>query len=79
MVTVLGLGCRLMMGWSLDMIESVAAVILIGFSVDYCVHLAHAYMESACNTRQERIREALTTMGIRCEPCTWLTSSIHAN
>jgi predicted RND superfamily exporter protein len=63
-VSVLGIGCRGMMGWDLDITESIAAVILIGFSVDYCVHLAHAYVESACESRQERIQDALTTMGI---------------
>ena len=51
-------------GWSLDIPESVAGVILIGFSVDYCVHLAHAYMESSSTLRQERIQDAVTCMGI---------------
>lgn len=65
-LTVLGIGCRLIMGWSLDVTESIASVILIGFSVDYCVHLAHAYMECVATTRQMRMQDSVTTMGIRC-------------
>jgi len=63
-LTVLGIGCRLIMGWSLDVTESIASVILIGFSVDYCVHLAHAYMECVATTRQMRMQDSVTTMGI---------------
>jgi predicted RND superfamily exporter protein len=44
--TVMGVGVRAIMGWSLGIGESIAAVILIGLSVDYCVHLANAYIEA---------------------------------
>mmetsp|Transcript_19464 Transcript_19464/g.26917 ORF Transcript_19464/g.26917 Transcript_19464/m.26917 type:complete len:464 (-) Transcript_19464:102-1493(-) len=63
-LTVLGVGAKLIMGWSLDVTESISAVILIGLSVDYCVHLAHAYKESPSSKRGDRMRDALTTMGI---------------
>ena len=33
-------------GWQLGVAESIAVVILIGFSVDYVVHLANHYVES---------------------------------
>ena len=49
----------------LGIAESVASVILIGFSVDYCVHLAGAYVESGKSTREGRTQDALTAMGIR--------------
>jgi len=62
--TTMGLGAKLIMGWSFGIAESVAAVIIIGMSVDYCVHLAGAYVESLANTREERTRESLTAMGI---------------
>ena len=39
---VLGL-CK-MLGWALGIAESIAAVIVIGFSVDFTVHLAHMYV-----------------------------------
>ena len=44
--TVMGVGVRGIMGWDLGIGESIAAVILIGLSVDYCVHLANAYCEA---------------------------------
>ena len=45
-VTVMGVGVRGFMGWDLGIGESIAAVILIGLSVDYCVHLANAYTDA---------------------------------
>ena len=47
-----------MMGWELGTTESVAVVALIGFSVDYIVHLAADYMHSAEETRNEKMRQA---------------------
>ena len=52
------------MGWDLGTTEAIAAVIVIGFSVDYCVHLANAYIENDAKDRETRTRIALTTMGI---------------
>jgi len=51
-------------GWELGVAESVAVVILIGFSVDYVVHLAAHYIHSAHSHRHQRIQEALQEMGI---------------
>jgi hypothetical protein len=64
--TVMGVGVRGIMGWDLGIGESIAAVILIGLSVDYCVHLANAYCEApaSLNTRELRVQHALMTMGI---------------
>jgi len=53
-----------LMGWKFGVSESVAIVIIIGFSVDYVVHLANAYLESSANLREERLSFALLTMGI---------------
>merc|ERR1711933_316231 len=36
----------------------------IGFSIDYVVHLANAYLESSSHSREERLSFALLTMGI---------------
>ena len=63
-VTVIGVGAAGLMGWDLGTAEIIAAVIIIGFSVDYCVHLANAYTESGARTRSSRMQIALTTMGI---------------
>merc|ERR1719384_2884369 len=53
-----------LMGWKFGVSESVAIVIIIGFSVDYVVHLANAYLESSAYSRDERLSFALLTMGI---------------
>merc|ERR1719410_2584956 len=53
-----------LMGWKFGVSESVAIVIIIGFSVDYVVHLANAYLESSSHSREERLSFALLTMGI---------------
>ena len=52
-------------GWKLGISESIAVVIMIGFSVDYVVHFASAYIEcSYSEERDSRIRYSLFTMGI---------------
>lgn len=52
-------------GCELGVTESVAVVIIIGFSVDFVVHLANAYVECKfSNKRLQRIKFALFTMGI---------------
>ena len=38
--TVMGLAIRLMMDWDLGVAESIVSVILVGFSMDYSLHLA---------------------------------------
>ena len=65
-VTVMGVGVRGFMGWDLGIGESIAAVILIGLSVDYCVHLANAYTEAPklfAKTRGEKTRRASDDYG----------------
>jgi len=51
-------------GWELGVSESVATVIIIGFSVDYVVHLAAHYIHSPFQFRFKRIQESLREMGI---------------
>ena len=43
------LGLAYLIGWSLGAIEAIAAVIVIGFSVDYCLHLGHVLLEAGDN------------------------------
>eukprot|EP00804_Cyclotella_cryptica_P024803 CCRYP_001761-RA/>CCRYP_001761-RA protein AED:0.23 eAED:0.23 QI:209/0.75/0.6/1/1/1/5/0/1089 len=52
-----------MLGWYLGSIESILIAIIAGFSVDYVVHLAHAY-EIAKGDTYERITEAFGDLGI---------------
>lgn len=51
-------------GAELGTAESVAVVMLIGFSVDYIVHLGNHFVESEKSTRYERMAHALRDMGI---------------
>ncbi len=44
--------------------ESISIVVLIGFSVDYTVHLAADYTHSAQDTRHGKMRQALREMGV---------------
>jgi len=51
-------------GWQFGVIECISVIIVIGFSVDYVVHIANAYLESKGDTRFERMSFALLTMGV---------------
>jgi len=50
-------------GYELGIIETIAAVCVIGFSVDYTVHLAHMYHEASEDDRMERSSFAAMHMG----------------
>jgi hypothetical protein len=50
-------------GWDLGVAESISGVIVIGFSVDYTVHLGHMYKEATAVTREGRTTYAMTYMG----------------
>jgi predicted RND superfamily exporter protein len=53
-------------GWSLGVAESIAGVIVIGFSVDYTVHLGHIYKDAARyvpDTKEHKTQHALSVMG----------------
>jgi predicted RND superfamily exporter protein len=56
-------GTMVMLGWNLGSIESVLISIIAGFSVDYVVHLAHAY-EASDGDAYERVTAAFGDMGI---------------
>jgi predicted RND superfamily exporter protein len=62
-VLVSVVGTMVMLGWDLGSIESILIGIIAGFSVDYVVHLAHAY-EIAKGDTYERITEAFSDLGI---------------
>ena len=51
-------------GQQLGTAESIAIVILIGFSVDYIVHLSADYMHSVAVTRNDKMRQAYREMGV---------------
>ena len=51
-------------GWELGVPESVAIVIVIGFSVDHVVHLAAHFVHSPFYSNDAKATEALADMGI---------------
>lgn len=51
-------------GWQLGVSESIAMVIIIGFSVDYVVHLAAHYVHAAQPNRYERAHDSISAMGV---------------
>merc|ERR1711968_381310 len=60
------MGVVQLIGYDLGVAESVAGIIVIGFSVDYVVHLAHMYMEAyedGKETSLSRFKYACINMG----------------
>merc|ERR1711988_755604 len=69
MLTIVGvlasvLGSMVALGWELGTIESICLTILAGFSVDYVVHLAHAYVNAEKTERSDRVQSALDEIGV---------------
>ena len=58
------LGFLTVSGWGLGVLESILIVIVIGFSVDYTVHLADSYMQSRAIDREGKVTDALTHTGM---------------
>lgn len=52
-------------GWTLGFLESICLAILIGVSVDFCIHFAHAYATAAPgdHDRSLRVKYAVIHMG----------------
>jgi len=51
-------------GYPLGTTESLAVVVLIGFSVDYIIHYSAEYMHSKEDTRDKKMKQALRQMGV---------------
>lgn len=58
------LACVYLIGWELGVIESVSAVLSIGYSFDGIAHITTAYSASKETDRFSRTRDALTELGI---------------
>lgn len=56
-------GTMVLIGWKLGSIEAILISIVAGFSVDYVVHLSHAYVQASGST-EKRITAAFGEMGI---------------
>jgi 5-methyltetrahydrofolate--homocysteine methyltransferase len=51
------------MGWTLGAVEAVCLSIIVGLSVDYALHLGHAYVHSEYYDRKGRARTAVGEVG----------------
>jgi len=58
------LSLQVLRGYEMGISESIGTIMVIGFSVDYVVHLAAHYVHSAAITRHPRSTEAIAEMGI---------------
>ena len=63
-IVIAVIGIAKMLGWSLDPYVATCITILVGFSVDYTVHMAVAYAESNQGTRHDKVRQSVGTMAI---------------
>ena len=52
------------MEWSFGAIEAISVTVFVGFSVDYCLHLANSYSESDRLSRYGKARDALVQTGV---------------
>ena len=52
------------MEWSFGAIEAISVTVFVGFSVDYCLHLANSYSESDRLSRFGKVRDALVQTGV---------------
>ena len=50
--------------WQLGVSESIAMVIIIGFSVDYVVHLAAHYVHCSEFSRYNKATDSISAMGV---------------
>jgi predicted RND superfamily exporter protein len=71
MVVAIGVGFICLMGWKLGIIEAIVLIVIVGISVDYSVHIAHAYNHAfesstwtATEAREKKTLAAVQTMGI---------------
>jgi len=57
-------GVKVAFGFALGISESIAGSIVIGLSIDYTLHLLHAYVHSTAPTREGKMAHAATVMGV---------------
>lgn len=63
-IVLVVVGVMVMNGYELGVSESIAMVIIIGFSVDYVVHLGAHYVHKKSPDRRDRTSDALSAMGV---------------
>lgn len=51
------------MAYPFGVVEAIAATIFVGLSVDYCLHLAHGYIESFGSNSKLKLKHSLVFLG----------------
>ena len=63
-IVIVSVVCIIVMrGWEFGVSESICTVIIIGLSVDYCVHLATEYQHSGHRQRKYKMKQSYNHMG----------------
>lgn len=77
-ITVGVVGVIPLAGWKLGVLESLNLTLVVGLAVDYVVHLADGYVRSQKQSRQDKVRETLSHVGISVlsGACTSLGASV---
>ena len=57
-------GVKIAFNFALGIGEAIAGNMVIGLSIDYTLHLSHAYMHAKALDREGKLLEAATTMGV---------------
>jgi hypothetical protein len=63
-ITVVFLGLIPIFDWELGTSECIFLIAVVGLSVDYSVHMLHAYNEHEADNRNHKLKNSLETMGI---------------
>ena len=63
-IVLVVVGVMVMNGYQLGVSESISTVIIIGFSVDYVVHLGAHYVHKKSPDRDDRTSDAVGAMGV---------------
>ena len=66
-INILVLGLYWVLGWRLGAIEGVSITVLVGLSVDFCLHFSEAFTHSPLLTRKDRARCALFPHCLACQ------------
>ena len=51
------------MRWEIGAVEAVWIIVFVGFSVDYTLHVAHAFVSSRNATAESQVHEAVSHLG----------------
>ena len=60
---VVTIGVLVLLGWELNILESVAITLAVGLSIDFTIHYGVAYMISKSTKRSEKVKSSFKTVG----------------